>query len=305
MLLREFRPNLVVLCHPAMKSYLSLIKFSHTIFALPFAVIGTILGILDGYDISALLGLKILLCMVFARSAAMAFNRWADERYDRLNPRTSGREIPAGIISKNVAHYIVFFNSIGFILVTWTINPICFYLSPVALLTVLGYSFTKRWTVICHLILGTGLALAPIGSYLAVTGMFSLIPLLFSGVVFYWVSGFDIIYALQDEEFDKANQLHSIPARYGKSVALNISRALHLFCSALILYASYMIQSKYIGSGWLTWMAAILFIGMLIYQHRLVSPRDLSKVNLAFFTANGIASVLYGLVLGIDLLTGI
>jgi len=305
LLLKEFRPNLVVLRHPAMKSYLSLIKFSHTIFALPFAVIGAILAIQDGYEISVVLGLKILLCMVFARSAAMAFNRWADERYDRLNPRTSGREIPAGIISKNEALYIVLFNSLGFVLITWTINPICFYLSPVALLTVLGYSFTKRWTVICHLILGTGLALAPIGSYLAVTGMFSLIPLLFSGVVFYWVSGFDIIYALQDEEFDKANQLHSVPARYGKAVALKVSRVLHLFCSGLILFVSHHIQLKYIASGWLTWIAAFLFIGMLVYQQRTVTPKDLTKVNLAFFTANGIASVLYGLVLGIDLLTGI
>lgn len=287
-----------------MKSYLSLIKFSHTIFALPFAVIGAVLAIKDGYDVSVLLGLKILLCMIFARSAAMAFNRWADERYDRLNPRTANREIPAGIISKNEALYIVIFNSLAFILVTWTINSICFYLSPVALLTVLGYSFTKRWTVICHLILGTGLALAPIGSYLAVTGEFSLIPLLFSGIVFYWVSGFDIIYALQDEDFDKVNQLHSVPARYGKTIALRLSRLLHLICSGLILFASYRIQSKYPESGWMTWVAASLFIVMLIYQQRLVTPRDLSKVNLAFFTANGIASVLYGIVLGIDLLTG-
>lgn len=285
-----------------MKSYLSLIKFSHTIFALPFAAIGVILAIQDGYAVSWILALKILLCMIFARSAAMAFNRWADERYDRLNPRTSNREIPAGIISKNQALYIVILNSLAFIVTTWTINRICFYLAPVALLTVLGYSFTKRWTVICHLILGLGLALAPIGSYLAVSGKFMLIPLLFSGLVFYWVSGFDIIYALQDEEFDKANHLYSIPARFGKSKALMISRFLHLFCALLILFVSYRIQLYYPSSGWLTWITALIFICMLIYQQRLVTPRDLSKVNLAFFTVNGIASLIYGILLSIDLL---
>lgn len=286
-----------------MKSYLSLIKFSHTIFALPFAAIGAILAMQDGYTVGGWLALKILLCMIFARSAAMAFNRWADERFDRLNPRTSNREIPAGVITKNQALGVVIINSIFFILVTRMINPICFYLSPVALLTVLGYSFTKRWTVICHLILGAGLSLAPIGSYLAVTGKFSLIPLLFSGVVFYWVSGFDIIYALQDEEFDKANRLHSIPARYGKAVALRVSRVLHLICSGLILFVSFHIRQKYSDSGWLTWIAGLLFIGMLVYQQRLVTPKDLSKVNLAFFTANGIASLCYGVLLSIDLLS--
>ncbi len=285
-----------------MKSYLSLIKFSHTVFALPFAAVGVVLAIVDGFTLSMLLGLKILFCMVFARSAAMAFNRWADERFDRLNPRTAGREIPAGIVSSNEALYLTAANSLAFVVTAWSINSICFYLSPVALITILGYSYTKRWTAVCHLILGCGLALAPIGSYLAVAGKFSLIPLLYSGVVFYWVAGFDIIYALQDEEFDKAHRLHSIPARFGKSKALGISRLLHFISAMILLFATWQIQSRYMSSGIWLWLSAAVFILMLVYQQNLVNPRDLSKINLAFFTTNGLASVIYGVLFSFDLL---
>ena len=173
-----------------MKAYLSLIKFSHTVFALPFAMIGAVLGFKDGYPLPVTLFFKIILCMIFARSAAMAFNRWADARFDVLNPRTAVREIPAGVISSRSAVLFVLVSCIAFVITTFFINRICFYLSPVALLTILGYSLTKRWTAICHLILGTGLALAPIGAYLAVTSHFSVIPLLFSGIVFYWLRVF-------------------------------------------------------------------------------------------------------------------
>ena len=285
-----------------MKSYLSLIKFSHTVFALPFAAVGAVLAFQDGYALDWLLGFKILLCMVFARSAAMAFNRWADERYDRLNPRTAGREIPAGLVTSHEALYMTVFSSLAFVITAWSINSICFYLSPLALLTILGYSYTKRWTAICHLVLGCGLALAPIGSYLAVAGIFSLIPLLYSGVVFYWVSGFDIIYALQDEEFDKAHRLHSIPARFGKSKALKISRLLHFLSALLLFFASWQVHHRYESSGIWLWMGALVFVSMLIYQQSLVKPGDLSKINLAFFTTNGLASVIYGVLFSLDLL---
>jgi 4-hydroxybenzoate polyprenyltransferase len=175
-----------------------------------------------------------------------------------------------------------------FIATTWFINPLCFYLSFVALAVVLGYSYTKRFTPLCHLVLGLGLSLAPIGAYLAVTGRFDLLPILFSFAVIFWVSGFDIIYALQDEEFDKAHKLYSIPSWLGRSKALRVSEFLHLLSAACVLIAGW-----YGQFGWLYWIGTAIFIGMLVYQHSLVKPNDLRRVNLAFMTANGIASVVF------------
>ncbi|MEM9821016.1 MAG: UbiA-like polyprenyltransferase, partial [Bacteroidota bacterium] len=177
-----------------MKHYLSLIKFSHTIFALPFALLGFFLAAHRSGDPSFPwhLLLLVILCMVFARSAAMAFNRYLDRDIDLKNPRTANREIPAGVISPNAALAFVVINSLLFIACTWWINPICFYLSPLALLIILGYSYTKRFTFLCHFVLGLGLALAPVGAYLAVLGKFDLIPVLYGLVVLFWVSGFDI-----------------------------------------------------------------------------------------------------------------
>ena len=176
------------------------------------------------------------------------------------------------------------------------INKICFYLSPVALLVVLGYSYTKRFTPLCHLILGLGLSLAPIGAYLAVTGSFSLLPILFSLTVLFWVSGFDIIYSLQDEEFDKTNKLYSIPAWLGKAKALRVSELLHLSSAVCVLVAGW-----YGNFGWLYWIGAVIFIGMLVYQHSIVKPNDLKRVNIAFMTANGIASVVFAIFVIADL----
>ncbi|MEY3240550.1 MAG: hypothetical protein RIR11_1988, partial [Bacteroidota bacterium] len=193
-----------------MRNYLSLVKFSHTIFAMPFALTGFFLAVLEhksGLN-WILLGL-VVLCMVFARSAAMAFNRWLDRDIDAGNPRTAVREIPAGVISPNAALAFVVANCALFVATTFFINPICFYLSPVALLVILGYSYTKRFTWLCHFVLGLGLALAPVGAYLAVTGYFSWPPVLLGCTVLTWVAGFDIIYALQDESFDRSKQLHS------------------------------------------------------------------------------------------------
>src|ERR1041385_3967632 len=182
-------------------------KFSHTVFALPFAIIGFCLAIYSGKAIFSWEKLFLVIgCMVFARSAAMAFNRYIDREFDAKNQRTAVREIPSGIITPGSALFFVIASSLLFITATFFINPICFYLSPVALLVVLGYSYTKRFTPLCHLILGIGLSLAPIGAYLAATGHFALQPLLFSFAVLFWVSGFDIIYALQDETFDRENK---------------------------------------------------------------------------------------------------
>jgi 4-hydroxybenzoate polyprenyltransferase len=292
----------------SVKNYLSLIKFSHTIFAMPFALIGFFLAVFraDNAALSVVPGwhttvfgpstigflgsrlLLVILCMVFARSAAMAFNRYLDRAFDAKNPRTAIREIPAGIISANSALGFTMLMCVLFIATTWFINPLCFYLSFVALAVVLGYSYTKRFTPLCHLVLGLGLSLAPIGAYLAVTGRFDLLPILFSFAVIFWVSGFDIIYALQDEEFDKANQLYSIPSWLGKARALRVSEILHLCSAACILFAGW-----YGQFGWLYWIGAAVFVGMLIYQHSLVKPNDLRRVNLAFMTANGIASVVF------------
>ncbi len=273
-----------------MKNYLSLIKFSHTIFALPFAIIGFFLAInAIESNVNWLTLIYVVLCMVFARSAAMAFNRYIDRKIDLANPRTAEvREIPNGTITPKNALIFVIINSLLFIGTTYFINPLCFYLSPVALTVVLGYSLTKRFTALCHVVLGLGLSLAPIGAYLAVTGQFAWLPLFFSFSVLFWVSGFDIIYALQDEEFDKEQKLHSIPVLLGKKNALMLSNLLHLFTAFFILYAGY-----YANLGLFYWIGSVLFIGLLSYQHFLVKPNDLSKVNLAFFTTNGIASVLF------------
>ncbi|HLF46929.1 MAG TPA: UbiA-like polyprenyltransferase [Chitinophagaceae bacterium] len=281
------------------KNYLNLIKFSHSIFALPFAMIGFFLGV-KSLEIELItepwylqygkLFILVVLCMVFARSAAMAFNRYLDRYFDAKNPRTAIREIPTGILKANNVLLFTIVNCVLFIAICFFINKICFFLSPIALIVILGYSFTKRFTPLCHLILGLGLSLAPIGAYLAVTGHFDFLPILFSLAVLFWVSGFDIIYALQDEEFDKENKLFSIPTALGKANALAVSRLLHLLTSIVVIYAGW--AGKF---GMFYWAGAFIFIGMLFYQHSVVKPNDLKRVNLAFMTSNGIASVVFAI----------
>jgi 4-hydroxybenzoate polyprenyltransferase len=281
----------------AVNKYLSLIKFSHTVFALPFAIIGFCLAIYSGQaQFSWEKLLLVLACMVFARSAAMAFNRYIDRKFDAKNPRTAIREIPAGQISANAALTFVIISAVLFVFCSYLINSLCFYLSPIALLVVLGYSYTKRFTPLCHLILGLGLSLAPIGAYLALTAHFDILPLLFSVIVFFWVSGFDIIFALQDEEFDKGEGLRSIPVLLGKAKALRLSEFLH-FVAAAIVVTAYI----YGSFSWLYILGAIIFIGLLVYQHLIVKPNDLSRVNLAFGTSNGIASVLFSVFVCLDI----
>lgn len=280
------------------KNYTRLVKFEHTLFALPFALIGFFMAYLrPEADISLRLLLLVVLCMVFARNSAMGFNRWLDRRYDGLNPRTAGREIPAGVIAPRAALLFVVGNALLFILATWLINPLCFYLSPVALFVVLFYSYTKRITSFSHFVLSMGLSIAPIGAYLAVTSRFDWPPLVLSSIVFFWVSGFDIIYSLQDEEFDKELHLKSIPALLGKKRALRFSWIIHILSALLVLFLALLLRG-----GWIHWMGALLFVGLLFYQHLLVRADDLSRVNLAFFTLNGVASVLYALFLITEML---
>lgn len=283
------------------KNFLSLVKFSHTVFAMPFAFIGYFLALYQTQSTFEwkLLGL-VVLCMIFARNAAMAFNRFVDREIDHKNPRTAIREIPAGIVKAKSALIFVIINSILFIATTYFINQITFSLSPVALLIVLGYSITKKFTALCHLILGLGLSLAPIGAYLAVTGEFNLLPILYSFVVLLWVSGFDIIYALQDLDFDKEEQLKSFPVFFGRKGALNASVLLHLLSAAIVILAGF-----YAGFGLMYWLGSIIFIALLVYQHTLVKPNDLSKVNIAFFTTNGIASIIFAVFTITELIFGI
>ena len=308
------------------KNYLSLIRFSHTIFAMPFALIGFFLGLDsrrsihffnritglrwpvhavwsrgDAYPYSSadlfLRFVLVILSMIAARSAAMSFNRYLDREFDAKNPRTAIREIPRGIIAANHALLFTIVSCILFMVACFFINRICFFLSPVALFVVLFYSYTKRFTPLCHLILGIGLSLAPIGAYLAVTGVFAPLPILFSLAVIFWVAGFDIIYALQDEEFDKSQHLYSIPVWLGKPRALRVSELFHLLSAAFVIWAG--IYGEF---GWWYWLGISVFGGMLIYQHAIVKPNDLSRVNLAFMTANGIASVVFALLVIADLL---
>ncbi len=281
----------------SVKNYFSLVKFSHTVFAMPFALIGFFLAVTTAdNDFSIRLLLLIILCMIFARNAAMGFNRLADRRFDMLNPRTRDREIPSGKIGTGAAAVFVTVNAIFFIITSGFINSLTLFLSPVALLVILGYSLTKRITSLCHFVLGLGLSLAPIGAFISVTGWFSLEPLIYSFIVLTWVSGFDIIYALQDDEFDKSNKLFSLPSAKGRKKALSVSITVHFITFLMVLLAGYK------GNGGiLFWTGATIFTALLIYQHRIVKHNDLSKVTLAFGTTNGIASILFAVFVILDL----
>jgi 4-hydroxybenzoate polyprenyltransferase len=270
-------------------NYLSLVKFAHTVFALPFALTGYFMAtVQEGGTLSLKIFILVIVCMFLARNAAMSFNRWADREFDRQNPRTAKREIPADIIKPSYALAFCLANAGLFIIATWFINPICFYLSPVALMVILGYSLTKRFTSLSHMVLGIGLALAPTGAYLAVCGHFSIQPVLLSLAVLCWVTGFDIIYALQDEDFDREYKLKSIPVALGRKKALGFSLLLHFLTTIFLLFVG--LTSAF---GIIYWVGFVVFNVLLFYQHWIVKPDDISKVNLAFFTLNGIASLLF------------
>jgi 4-hydroxybenzoate polyprenyltransferase len=286
---------------------------------MPFAMIGFVLGLYHPgmkiynlnstiewgnrfVDIFMFLHLDILifviLCMITARSAAMAFNRYLDRSFDAKNPRTAIREIPAGVISAKSALTFTILCCVTFVVSCYFINSKVLMLSPIALFVILFYSYTKRFTALCHLVLGLGLSLAPLGAYLAVTAQFNVLPIVFSLIVLFWVSGFDIIYALQDETFDKENKLHSIPAMLGKSKALNVSRLLHFICASIVFFVGFYYHFHILYN-----IGAATFVTMLYYQHSIVRPNDLSKVNIAFMTANGIASIVFAGFVIADIIT--
>jgi 4-hydroxybenzoate polyprenyltransferase len=230
----------------------------------------------------------VLLCVVFARNAAMGFNRYADREFDKKNPRTALREIPSAIIQPKSAMIFVIINALLFILTAYFLNFLCFILSPIALAVILGYSLTKRFTYLSHLFLGLGLGLAPIGAYLAVTARFDLLPLIYSFTVIFWVAGFDILYALQDIDFDKSENLKSLPATIGKHNALLLSALFHVIAIGMVIFGGLL------GNfGYLYWIGSAVFTLLLFYEHLIVKPTDITRVNLAFATMNGMASVIF------------
>ena len=267
--------------------YMGLVKFSHTIFAMPFALMAFVFALKNTQtQFSWLLLLQVVGCMVFARNVAMGFNRWADRDIDGDNPRTANREIPAGKISPKSAMIFVIINALLFVAVSSSINLLTAILSPVALAVVIFYSYCKRFTSLAHLVLGLSLGIAPSAAYIAVTGTLTFAPCLISLLVLTWCGGFDIIYALQDLDFDRQRGLHSIPVRFGTKGALYISIALHaVSIIALTLFALQCPQ------GWLLWVGVALFTSCIVLEHILVTPTKQRSIGIAFGTLNGIASL--------------
>ena len=270
---------------------LEMIKFEHSVFALPFALTGALLAFRAsrlelgafGYQV-----LWIVVAMVGARSAAMAFNRILDAEIDGRNPRTRMRHIPAGLLSRRFAWGFVTVSIALFLLAAAELNRLCLKLAPVALAVVLGYSYTKRFTAISHLILGFGLGIAPAAAWIAVTGMLDPRILWLTAAVTFWTAGFDIIYSCQDYEFDRAEGLFSLPRRFGMARALWIARTFHL-----VMVICLVLLSASFGLGWLSWTGIGAIVLLLLYEHSLVRADDLSRVNAAFFTVNGYVSVLF------------
>ena len=268
--------------------YLSLVKFSHTIFAMPFALLSFTYAWMTAEHSSVLwvVLLQVVACMVFARNVAMGFNRWADRKIDAENPRTAMREIPAGKISSRGAVVFIVINALLFVATTITINPLCAWLSPVALFVVMFYSYCKRFTALAHIVLGISLGIAPVGAYMAVTGTTVVECWLLAVVVMSWCAGFDIIYALQDAEFDRKRGLHSIPSHFSARTSLVISALLHVVSVAvLMLFATSLPQS------WLLYLGCALFTAILGLEHYLVTPTKQRNIGIAFGTLNAMASM--------------
>ena len=271
----------------SISKYLSLVKFAHTIFAMPFALMAFAYALWStDAEFSWWLLVQVVLCMVFARNVAMGFNRWADRDIDKENPRTAEREIPAGVISPRKAMIFVVVNAILFIATACTINTLTAILSPVALAVIMFYSYCKRFTALAHIVLGLSLAIAPAGAYIAVTGTLSWAVCLLSLLVLTWCGGFDIIYALQDAEFDRERGLHSIPSTFSVATSLYISIALHCASvAALVAFALFLPQS------WVLWCGVALFTAILVAEHILVTPKKQRSIGIAFGTLNGLASL--------------
>ena len=278
---------------------LEAIKFQHSVFALPFALTATLLALrgtdLSGPDLVWKL-VWIIVAMVAARSAAMAFNRLIDAPMDALNPRTASRALPAGRLSKRFAAVFVSISAAVLVLAAWQLNPLCFKLSPLALALALGYSYTKRFTALSHVVLGTVLGVAPAAAWIAVRGTLDPAILLLALAVTLWTAGFDIIYSCQDVAFDRSAGLHSIPARLGVARALLVSRLLHVGMVVCLLG-----MWLNMGLGLVALLGVVTMAGLLVYEQSLVSADDLSRVDAAFFTVNGWASVLFAAFWAVDL----
>ena len=271
----------------AMKRYFSLVKFAHTIFAMPFALMAFTYALWSTKaEFSWWLLVQVVLCMVFARNVAMGFNRWADRHIDKENPRTANREIPAGAISPRNAMIFIVVNALLFIATACTINSLTAILSPVALAVIMFYSYCKRFTALAHIVLGLSLGIAPAGAFIAVTGTLTWQVCLLSLLVLTWCGGFDIIYALQDAEFDRKRGLHSIPSTFSVATSLYISIALHcVSVAALVAFALLLPQS------WVLWSGVALFSAILVAEHILVTPTKQRSIGIAFGTLNGLASL--------------
>ena len=275
------------------RRYISLVKFEHTLFALPFALISLLVASGGRPEWRTLLW--VVVAMVGARSAAMAFNRLADRHIDAANPRTATREIPAGVVSVAGATVFVVVSCLVLVLAAWMLNPLCFYLSPVALLVVLGYSYMKRVSPAAHLVLGLGLGIAPVGAWLAVTGEFAAFPLWLSGAVMFWVAGFDTIYACQDVEFDREVGLHSLASRLGVDRALVLSRVFHVLAIGMMAGAFRRAE----GLDAVSLIGVAIMAGLLVWEQMIVRGGDLRHINRAFFEINSwVGMVLLGVVLG-------
>ena len=270
-----------------MKRYISLVKFAHTIFAMPFALMAFVYALWSTEaEFSWWLLVQVILCMVFARNVAMGFNRWADRDIDKENPRTADREIPAGKITPRNAMIFIVVNAVLFVATACTINLLTAILSPVALAVVMFYSYCKRFTALAHIVLGLSLAIAPAGAFIAVTGTLTWPVCLLSLLVLTWCGGFDIIYALQDAEFDRKRGLHSIPSTFSVATSLYISIALHVVSVAsLVGFALLLPQS------WVLWSGVALFTAILVAEHVLVTPKKQRSIGIAFGTLNGLASL--------------
>jgi 4-hydroxybenzoate polyprenyltransferase len=263
-----------------------MIKFSHSVFALPFAFASAVLA--AGGGISWRQVAWIVVAMVGARSAAMGFNRLADQSIDARNPRTAGRELPRGALSRAEVWVFVAASAATLIVAAAMLNPLCLALSPVALAVILGYSYTKRFTALSHVFLGLALSLAPVGAWLAIRGRLEAPPVVLGLAVLFWVAGFDTIYACQDEAFDRSQGLHSLPARLGARKALVLARAFHVVAVALLAGLHALVP---LHAGYLVGVAAIA--GLLVYEHSLVRADDLSRIDAAFFSVNGWISLGY------------
>jgi 4-hydroxybenzoate polyprenyltransferase len=278
---------------------LEMIKFEHSVFALPFALTGALLAFRESRFAAHEFGYKLLwiiVAMVGARSAAMAFNRILDADIDARNPRTRTRHIPTGILSARFAWGFVMVSVLVFLLAARALNPLCLKLAPIALAVVFFYSFTKRFTTFSHLILGFSLGIAPAAAWIAVRGSLDPRILWLTAAVTFWTAGFDIIYSCQDYEFDSAAGLFSLPRRFGMSVALWIARLLHVAMIACLV----MLSASF-GLGALSWTGIAAIVVLLLYEHRLVRANDLSRVDAAFFTVNGYVSVLFFLFWAADI----